>query len=194
MTQYTRGCLYKTLVIDFPWEIDDGFAKRLTDTKHYRFGKNLPYPTMPDEDILNFPINEFADKECALFIWIIQKKTPLVFKILEKWGFKFNLVLTWKKNTGIGLKGFYRNSENCIYAYRGKMGVDWGKGNYIKTCFEAPVTRNSEKPDVFYDMIRDRTKEPRIDIFARKRHFGFDAWGDQVENEVQIPITESLSN
>jgi N6-adenosine-specific RNA methylase IME4 len=183
---------YKTIVMDPPWEVDSGFAKRLTNTKYYRFGKKLPYETMTDNEILEFPINDFADEECALFIWTIQKKTPFVFKLLEKWGFKFNLILTWKKSSGIGLKGFYRNSETCIYAYRGKMCVDWGKGHYIKTCFEAPVTKNSEKPSIFYESISNRTLEPRIDIFARRRHDGFDAWGDQVE-EVKVLKQEVLA-
>ena len=96
--------------------------------------------------------------------------------------------MTWKKNPGVGLLGFYRNSENIIYGYRGKMGIDKGPGEYIKTCFESDITIHSQKPNIFYESIRYRTLSPRIDIFARRRHPGFDAWGDQVEKEVQTTL------
>lgn len=42
---------------------------------------------------------------------------------------------------------------------------------------------HSQKPDEFYEILRRRTPAPRIDIFARRRHFGFDAHGNQVEND-----------
>lgn len=174
----------KTLVIDFPWSVTNGFHNH----KHFRFGKKLPYETMTDEQILNFPIDDFADKECDLFLWVIQKKTPLGFKLLEKWGFKFHCILTWKKNIGPGVSGFYRNSENILYGYRGKMGIDIGEGQYIKTCFESSITKHSEKPNIFYESIRYRTKEPRIDIFSRKKHEGFDSWGDEVEPFLQTTL------
>ena len=70
---------YKTLVIDFPWEVKNGF----TDKRHYRFGEKLPYETMTDQEILNFPINDFADNNCDLFLWTTQKKTHYVLRSLK---------------------------------------------------------------------------------------------------------------
>ena len=36
-----------------------------------------------------------------------------------------------------------------------------------------------------YDMLLHSTLEPRIDIFSRKKHQGFDSWG----NECEEPLT-----
>ena len=36
--------------------------------------------------------------------------------------------------------------------------------------------RNSEKPASVYTAIRMATQGPRIDIFARRRHHGYDVW------------------
>ena len=188
MLTVTR-CKYRTIVIDPPWLVKNGFVKE----EFFRFGRKLPYKTMTDQEIIDFPINDFADNDCDLFIWVIHSKLPLAFKMIEKWGFKYHVLLTWDKLSGLGINGFYRCTELILYAHKGKMGIDVGKGHYIPTLFRSQANGHSRKPDVFYAKIRDRTQEPRIDIFARKRHFGFDAWGDQVENQIQIPLLASLN-
>lgn len=88
--------------------------------------------------------------------------------------------------------GFGRNFELVIFGYKGKFNINTGDGSYIPTCFKGLNKKHSQKPDEFYERLRSRTSEPRIDIFARRRHFGFDVYGYQIENEIQIPITESL--
>jgi N6-adenosine-specific RNA methylase IME4 len=181
---------YKTVVIDPPWDVGlTGGA--LLNTKYYRCGKPLPYKRMSDEEILNFPINDFADSQCSLFLWTTHSKLPVALKILEKWGFKYHVTLVWYKQTGIGINGFYRDTEFILFGYRGKFSIDVGEGNYIKTLIAEKATTHSRKPDRFYAMLVKRTQKPRIDIFARKRHFGFDAYGDQVESQIEIPLLEA---
>lgn len=169
---------YHTIVVDPPWTVKSGF----TNEKYYRHGRKLPYSMMSDEEILSFPINDFADKECDLFLWTVHSKLPLALSILEKWGFKYHAVLTWDKQGGVCISGFYRRTELVVYGYRGKQNVDVGKGQYIPTLFSEKAKKHSRKPDVFYIWLTKRTKEPRIDLFARQKHFGFDAWGDEVDN------------
>ena len=62
------------------------------------------------------------------------------------------------------------------------------KGVSLPTFFREDSTVHSRKPQIFYQMLCRSTPEPRIDVFARKRHYGFDAWGDQVEN---VPTIEN---
>ena len=175
--------LYRTVVIDPPWKV----VCNLTNEKFYRTGRKLPYETMTDEEILNFPINDFADRECDLFLWVTHTKLPIGLKILQKWGFKYHVLLTWDKQSGVCINGFYRKTEFVIYAYRGKQGINVGEGNYIPTLFGEKAKRHSQKPNKFYELICKRTLEPRIDIFARRKHYGFDAWGNQVEeNQMQL--------
>ena len=41
----------------------------------------------------------------------------------------------------------------------------------------------------FYELIRRVARRPRVDIFARRRHEGFDAFGNQVE-----PLSTELAS
>ena len=176
---------YRTVVVDPPWNV----RCNLTKVKFYRTGKKLPYSVMSDEEILNFPINDFADEECDLFLWVTHSKLPFALTILEKWGFKYHALLTWDKQGGVCICGFYRRTELVVYGYRGKQGVDVGEGQYIPTLFKEKAKKHSRKPDVFYDWLVKRTKEPRIDLFARQKHFGFDAWGDEVDESQTTLLT-----
>lgn len=67
------------------------------------------------------------------------------------------------------------------------MGIN-KSGTFIKDIVREKRKKHSQKPDSFYDILKSNTQEPRIDIFARKRHEGFDAYGDQVEKEIQVSL------
>jgi len=174
---------YKTIVIDFPWSVKNN----LTNTKYYRTGKPMPYKMMSDEEILNFPINNFVEEQGDLFLWTITSKIPFCFELLKKWGFKYMDFIAWDKEIGVPVNGIYRRAEWIIYAYKKKMGIN-KSGKFIQTIIREKRGKHSSKPNSFYKIIKNNTQEPRIDIFARKRHQGFDAWGDEVEEEVQQEI------
>ena len=53
----------------------------------------------------------------------------------------------------------------------------------MKTSFSAPARRHSEKPRLLYDSIRRHFPAPRLDVFARRRHCGFDVWGNEAEQQ-----------
>ena len=183
---------YRTIVIDFPWDVGltGGMLK---DTKFYRCGKPTPYKVMSNKEIQDFPINDFADNDCDLFVWVTHSKLPFGLELVKQWGFKYHCLITWDKTNGIGLNGFQRRTEMVVYAYRGKMGVLRTKGHYIPTLITEKLTTHSTKPTLFYTILKSRTLEPRIDIFARKRHEGFEAWGDEVEKELQLSIQQKVN-
>jgi len=170
---------YKTIVIDPPWNV----CCNLTNEKFYRTGRKLPYKTMSDEEITAFQIDDFADSDCDLFMWTTHTKLPVALQVSKEWGFKYHVLLIWDKMGGVCINGFYRNTELVVYAYRGRQQVNTREGNYIPTLFKEKATTHSKKPNVFYEWVRKRTPEPRIDLFARQKHFGFDAWGDEVDNQ-----------
>jgi N6-adenosine-specific RNA methylase IME4 len=176
---------HKTVVIDPPWLLQASL-KKMCGKKGYH--SNLPYKTMTDSEIMAFPINDFADEQCDLFMWTTHTKLPVALSILQAWGFKFHVLLAWDKLSGVCMNGFYRQTEFVVYGYRGKQGVDVGEGSYIPTLFKAKANGHSRKPDIFYKIIGERTQAPRIDIFARKRHFGFEAYGDEVEKDMEMPL------
>ena len=51
----------------------------------------------------------------------------------------------------------------------------------MKTVFSGWAGRHSEKPECVYEDVRAYFAGPRLDMFARRRHEGFDGWGDEVE-------------
>jgi len=176
---------YKTIVIDPPWKLALFSPKTLKHDFGW-LGQTLPYAIMTDEEIANFDVQQFADTECDLFLWTTKSKLHPALHILEKWGFKYTNFMAWNKRDGLNNNGFHNILEFVLYGYKGKSGLDYT--NPIDTYFEAKRLKHSQKPDKFYSMIAKVTKEPRIDIFARKRHFGFDAYGDQVEKQMQVPL------
>ena len=51
----------------------------------------------------------------------------------------------------------------------------------FKTLFEGKRRGHSRKPVEFYDLLRRVAPGPRIDLFSREGHEGFDAWGNEVD-------------
>lgn len=56
--------------------------------------------------------------------------------------------------------------------------------NFIQT----KVTRHSQKPEEFRQLIARATKglRPRIELFARTRVPGWDAWGNEVDSDIVL--------
>ena len=175
---------YKTVVIDPPWDI----SVTPNTIRNTGYKSRLPYKTMSDDQLLDFPIDNFTTKTCLLFLWIVHSKTQLALDMIKRWGFKYYAPITWYKHGGVCRNGIYADVELCLLAYRGKIRESTNFKNPIKLFVDSPSTTHSEKPNKFYNMLLKSTRVPRIDIFARRRHYGFDAYGDQVEPDTQTRI------
>jgi N6-adenosine-specific RNA methylase IME4 len=66
------------------------------------------------------------------------------------------------------------DTEHVLFATRGSLKL-LKRG--LRLSFDEPTHGHSAKPDVFYDRVRHASPEPRLDMFARSCHVGFDAWG-----------------
>jgi N6-adenosine-specific RNA methylase IME4 len=176
---------YKTIVIDPPWKLATFNSKPFS----HAFGPlegAPPYKMLSDKEIIDFPIEQFADAECDLFLWTVKSKIHLAFHIMEKWGFHYANFLVWNKLHRLNHNGVSATCEFILYGYKGRNGLDYA--NPMPSYFEERLKKHSQKPDVFYAEVAKITKEPRVDLFARRRHYGFDAWGNQVETQMEMPI------
>ncbi len=54
------------------------------------------------------------------------------------------------------------------------------------TWYEAPRGEHSAKPDLFLDLIERMSPAPRIEMFARRQRLGWDTWGNEALNHVEI--------
>ena len=102
--------------------------------------------------------------------------------------------MTWVKPAGPQMPGYpCYNSEFILYGNRCKMTSPVQSPPFVDTkdfyaAFPAERGRHSEKPSYFYQLLERVTPEPRIDLFARRRHPGFDAWGKEVEDFMQTDL------
>jgi N6-adenosine-specific RNA methylase IME4 len=117
-----------------------------------------------------------AADHAHLYLWTTHKFLPLALELAEAWGFRYQCLLTWRKNVGITPYSFMYSTEHVVFARRGSLDL-LVKGRRLD--FEAKVREHSRKPDEFYDLVRDVSPGPRIDMFAREEREGFTPWGNE---------------
>ena len=180
---------YKCIVVDPPW--NQGRMGNLKARPNKRL--SLDYRTMTLDEIAAVPVREWAADNAFLWLWATNSycksaRRPILtmaFELLERWDFKYYTLLTWDKGTGPVPFGPYQiTTEHLLFGYRGKFSVSRHAMGRMKTCFQHPPGRHSEKPAGFYRHIVECFDGPRLDVFARERHPHFDAWGDEAKSEV----------
>lgn len=173
---------YKTIYADPPWfEHGGGKIQR---------GADRHYPLMKTEEIMKLPVRDLADPEgCHLYLWTTNNFLRDAFKVLDAWGFQYITLITWMKDAQ-GLGQYYRGlTEHCIFARTKKklpFRVIDGKRQQGVTGFFEPKTEHSAKPAKMREMIERVSYAPRIELFAREKHEGWDVWGDEVESDVEF--------
>ena len=144
-----------------------------------RQGKFLSYATMELEEIAKLPIANLADpRGCHIYLWVTQKFLPSGLDLLKVWGVLYQCIMTWVKPTGFTPYSWMYNTEHVLFGHLGSLPLE-KKG--LKLSFEAPVTRHSAKPDAFFERVRQASPGPRLEMFSRRSHDGFDSWGAEAE-------------
>ena len=165
---------YSCLIIDPPWPV-----KKIEREERSNQGLELAYPTMTLEEITKLPIPDLADSNgCHVYLWVTHKFLPEGLRLFEKWGVKYQCVLTWIKPTGMTPFSWMYNTEHVLF---GRIGSLYLLRNGVKLSFREPVVRHSRKPDIFYNIVRKVSPEPRLELFAREKRLGFEAWGNEVQ-------------
>jgi N6-adenosine-specific RNA methylase IME4 len=177
---YTEPGKYSIIYADPPWSYNDKNCNGAC-LKHYQ--------TMTDKDIWKLPVGEMAEKDCVLFMWATYPKLKEGLKTIEEWGFEYKTIaFQWVKtykhkwNLFFGLGRWTRgNTEPCLLAVKGKPKR---KRNDISQIILEPVGRHSQKPDIVRRKIVELMGDlPRIELFARERVEGWDAWGNEINKE-----------
>lgn len=171
---------YSIIYADPPWAYQNQ-ATRAAANKHYN--------TMTIQDIADLPVANIADENCVLFLWVTFPMLPEAFDIIKAWGFHYKTVaFTWMKENPsgnglfMGLGNWTRsNAEICLLATRGKP---IRANASVSSAILAPRERHSKKPDeVRYRIEQLMGDVSRIELFARQRADGWDAWGNEVPGE-----------
>jgi len=164
---------YRTVIIDPPWPIE----KILREVRPNQV--LLDYPTMTIEEIKALPVPELAYEDgCHIYLWTTHKYLPRAFEVLDAWGADYECLLTWVKNVGITPFSWMYSTEHCLFARIGNLPLlKLGK----RLDFEAKVREHSRKPDEFYNLIKEVSPEPRIDMFSREKREGFAQYGNELD-------------
>lgn len=177
---------YSVIYADPPWSYRQKGAKGKKQgyaAQHYN--------TMTTEDICTLPVHQLAGEGgCLLFMWATFPTLPDALRVMEAWGFTYKTAaFVWVKKykcgkNFVGMGAYTRaNAEICL------LGVtpDFRAGTQIKSrcvyqIIEAPIQAHSVKPDETRRRIVELLGDvPRIELFARQRAPGWDAWGDEIE-------------
>ena len=176
---------YQIIYADPPWKFN--FRKRKGLSQQ---AKDRMYNTMRPNDIIALRVNQLADKDCILFLWVMNSEIPLALNCIKTWGFQYKTVaFTWvktRKNTyHFGGGNWTRsNPEICLLATKGhikRMSAS------IRNLVISPLREHSRKPDsIRNDIIQLCGDLPRIELFAREKIEGWDVWGNEVESDIDI--------
>jgi len=170
---------YRCLIIDPPWEM-----KKISRTERPNQGKHLDYPTMSMERLEKLPIKELADENgCHIYLWTTHKYLPDALKLFESWGAKYQCLMTWVKPTGMTPYSWMYNTEHVLF---GRIGTLKLEKLGIKLSFEERSREHSRKPDIFYNIVKKASPEPRLDMFSRESREGFSLWGNEVNKFDEI--------
>lgn len=170
---------YRTIVVDPPWPMKKSDVYKDPDPE-------MDYPVMSISEIKSLPVYRLVDPfhGAHVYLWTTHRFLPEAFKVLEAWNCHYHVCLTWIKSGGFTPFSFQFTTEFVLFSF--------AKGKYsgsappllkqaLRTDFHGRRREHSRKPDEFYDLVRQVSPEPRIDLFSRVAHLGFDQWGDETD-------------
>ncbi|MCD6317654.1 hypothetical protein J7M02_01150, partial [Candidatus Aerophobetes bacterium] len=111
-----------------------------------------------------------------IYLWTTHKFLPVAFEVFKEWKVKYQCLLTWVKDVGFTPFSWMYSTEHILFGRIGSLDL-LKKGRRLD--FKGKVREHSRKPDEFYDLVREVSPEPRLDVFSREKREGFDQWGNE---------------
>lgn len=178
---------YKAILCDPPWTFETYSAKGKDRSAEQH------YPCMTKEDIQNLPIQDLAEEDCVLFLWVTYPCLKEGMELIDKWGFSYKTcAFMWAKKNKSNM-GFFMgmgywtraNGEICLLATKGKPNrrevvegmKDHEKSTNQRQLIVSPIREHSRKPDEQYNRIEYLVEGPYIELFSRCNRQGWDSWG-----------------
>lgn len=150
------------------------------------------YDTMSDEDILSLDVRSLLKPTSVLFLWATGPRLDLAIRTLGSWGVHYRgVAFVWVKASKAGKPYGARGVRPSIvkptteFVLAGSMAK---AGRPMPIADEAvaqvvlaPPGRHSEKPDEIQARIeRLYPHGSRVELFARRRRAGWEAWGNEI--------------
>lgn len=178
---------YKIVYADPAWEFNNkktgGSMTSSAESK---------YTVTSIEEMKKLPISSITEDDCVLIMWWVGSMPQEAIDLVNAWGFTIKNMngFVWNKLT-VKLKAFFgmgfytrAGSESAIIAVKGKVKV---KSHSVRAVKSLPVGRHSEKPNEFRQAIVELFGDlPRVELFAREKFKGWDAWGNEVKESIKL--------
>ncbi len=186
---------YRTIVADPPWHLEFGSTRTMNGAvkrgkwndpvQDNRQMRPLPYPPMSVEAIAALPVSDLAASEAHLYVWTVNRYVRDTYAIVEAWGFRPAQLLTWcKAPMGKGLGGaFTPTTEYVLFARRGVLAP---LARVDSTWWQWKRGPHSAKPEAFLDLVESVSPAPRLEMFARRNRLGWDTWGNEALEHVEV--------
>lgn len=185
---------YGAIYADPPWAFNLWWGGRTNKTPAGVPSRaTVPhYQTMKEDELSALPVGDLAATDCVLFLWITWPVLEWALRMISAWGFDYKTCgFCWVKAHAKQIDlfrddieahmtlGYWTrsNSEVCLLATRGHpTRADAG----VRQGIIEPRRAHSQKPDCVYERIECLVAGPYVELFARSRRPGWDAWGNEV--------------
>jgi len=179
-----RKMKYKIILADPPWAYRNMGNIQNNVLNHYN--------TMSNEDIENLNINDISDDNSILFLWCTFPKLQEGLNTIKAWGFEYKTIgFIWVKTNKNNNKPFFgvgwytkSNAEVCLIGVKGKAPKI---SNSVSSVVISKREEHSKKPDEVKKRIIEFCGDiKRIELFAREKSHGFDVWGNEINNDIEL--------
>lgn len=168
---------YGTILSDPPWSFESYSGKKGTPHR----GAHDHYVTTSTEDLKKIPVSEWAAKDCALFMWVVDSHLPDALELGRAWNFEFKTIaFVWVKSKPGGWPhlgmGYWsrKQTEICLMFTKGKP-KRLSKG--VEQIIRCKRGAHSAKPEEQYRRIEALVGGPYLEMFSRQSQPGWAAWG-----------------
>lgn len=189
---------FDIIYADPPWSYYNDMSVN-PDCTTVKGMRRPPYPVLSVKDICSIPIKEIAKDNSILFIWSTDYHLGrCINEVIPAWGFEYKTIgFVWAKKspkTGkqVSFMGAYTKKsgcELCLIATCGKHAHKLVVNHKIDSFIEYPREQHSKKPDLVRTAIEDLCgPRDRVELFARQSFEGWDCWGNEIANTINLNI------
>lgn len=199
---------FSLVLADPAWRFRTFSGKGQTPTqKKFREAEDH-YPTMTVEEMAAIPVRDVVAKDAYLAMWVVGSHIDAAFTLADAWGFGTFVtdLFYWFKQRLVSADqidlftgdihppkmsmGYHsrKQVEPCYLFARGK-GLPV-LANDVRQAIICPPAAHSRKPvEQYVRLERLYGDVPRVELFARNNHAGWQSWGNEVgkyDNETAV--------
>ncbi len=187
---------FRTILADPPWPYHSPKAVVGNAGRGFQNGRATivtqvdvlaHYNVTSVEEIKALPVARHVEHNAHLYLWTTNSFMVEAHEVARAWGFEPKTIITWVKTqkndptrpcmrTGY----WYRSAtEHILFAVRGSLRL---RGPASPTAVLSRCLPHSVKPQWCYELIEQQSAGPYLELFARRKRAGWDAWGNQIRS------------